>query len=168
MKLFIKLLTLLVFIITACNDPEKQESKPVSLSQTAIEKVKLTSLKGELIDMKQYNGKTVFINFWATWCKPCVEEMPTIKKAKELLKDEKIEFLFASDEATKEIQAFENENNYGFYYTRAGNIEQLNIIGLPTTFIFDKDGKQVFSEMGYRKWDDKANVDLLLKIAKPE
>jgi hypothetical protein len=36
---------------------------------------------------------------------------------------------------------------------------------LPTTFIFDKNGKQVFSEMGYRKWDDKANLDLLLKIA---
>ena len=168
MKLFIKLLILSIFIITACNDPEKQESKPVSLSQTAIEKVKLTSLKGELIDMKQYNGKTVFINFWATWCKPCIEEMPTIKKAMALFNDEKIEFIFASDESTEEIQAFENGHRYGFNYTKAGNMEDLNIIGLPTTFIFDKDGKQVFSEMGYRKWDDKPNIDLLLKIAKPE
>ncbi|HET9433873.1 MAG TPA: TlpA disulfide reductase family protein [Chitinophagaceae bacterium] len=168
MKLFIKPLVSVVFIITACNDSKKQESKPVSFSQIEVEKVKLTSLAGKPIEMKQYKGKTVFINFWATWCKPCLEEMPTIKKAMGFLEDEKIEFLFASDESTEEIHAFETEHSYGLYYTRAGNIEELNIIGLPTTFIFDKDGKQVFSEMGYRKWDDKANIDLLLKIAKPE
>lgn len=168
MKVLIKPLALLVFIITACNDSKKQESKPVSFSQIEVEKVKLTSLAGKPIEMKQYKGKTVFINFWATWCKPCLEEMPTIKKAMDILKNEKIEFLFASDESTEEIRAFETEHSYGLYYTRAGNIEELNIIGLPTTFIFDKDGKQVFSEMGYRKWDDKANIDLLLKIAKPE
>lgn len=168
MKLFSKPLTLLVFIITACNDSKKQEAKPVSFSQIEIEKVKLTSLKGKPIDMTQYKGKTVFINFWATWCKPCLEEMPTIKKAMDFLRNEKIEFLFASDESTEEIHAFETQHSYGVDYARAGNIEDLNITGLPTTFIFDKDGKQVFSEMGYRKWDDKANIDLLLKIAKPE
>ncbi len=167
MKLFNKPLIVLLFIAASCSDSKKQESK-ISSSPTEIEKIKLTSLKGMTIDMKQYNGKAVFINFWATWCKPCIEEMPTIKKAMDLFKDEKIEFLFASDESTEEIQTFETEHSYGFNYTRAGNMESLNIIGLPTTFIFDKDGKQVFSEMGYRKWDDKVNIDLLLKIAKPE
>ena len=168
MKLFNKPLIVLLFIASSCSDSKKQESKSISSFQAEIEKVKLTSLKGMPIDMKQYNGKAVFINFWATWCKPCIEEMPTIKKAMALFNDEKIEFIFASDESTEEIQAFETEHRYGFNYTKAGNMEDLNIIGLPTTFIFDKDGKQVFSEMGYRKWDDKANIDLLLKIAKPE
>ena len=168
MKLFNKLLIVLLFMAASCSDSKKQESKSISSSQREIEKVKLTSLEGMTIDMKQYNGKAVFINFWATWCKPCIEEMPTIKKAMDFLKNEEIEFLFASDESTDEIQAFETEHRYGFHYTKAGNMEDLTIIGLPTTFIFDKDGKQVFSEMGYRKWDDKANIDLLLKIAKSE
>ena len=168
MKILTSPLVLLAFIIIACNDSKKQESKPVPPSQIEVDKVKLTSLTGKSIDMKQYKGKTVFINFWATWCKPCLEEMPTIKKAMDFLKNEKIEFLFASDESTEAINAFETQHRYGLYYARAGNIEDLNIIGLPTTFIFDKDGRQVFSEMGYRKWDDKANIDLLLKIAKPE
>lgn len=168
MNVLTKPLTLLVFIITACNDSKKQESKPIPSSQIEVDKVKLTSLTGKPIDMDQYKGKTVFINFWATWCRPCLEEMPSIKKAMNFLKDEKIEFLFASDESTEEIHAFETEHSYGLHYTRAGNMEDLNITGLPTTFIFGKDGKQVFSEMGYRKWDDKANIDLLLKIAKPE
>jgi thiol-disulfide isomerase/thioredoxin len=168
MKLFSKPLLVLLFIAASCSDSKKRESKPISSSQTEIEKVKLTNLMGMTIDMKQYNGKAVFINFWATWCKPCREEMPTIKKAMDLFKDEKIEFLFASDESIEEIQEFENEHSYGFHYTRVANMEDLNIIGLPTTFIFDKDGKQVFSEMGYRKWDDQANIDLLLKITKPK
>lgn len=168
MKLFNKPLIVLLFMVASCKDSKKQESRPISSSPTEIEKVKLTSLKGMAIDMKQYDGRAVFINFWATWCKPCIEEMPTIKKAMDFLKNEKFEFLFASDESTEDIQAFENERNYGFNYTRADNMEDLNIIGLPTTFIFDKDGKRVFSEMGYRKWDDNANMDLLFKIAKSE
>jgi thiol-disulfide isomerase/thioredoxin len=168
MKLFIKPLIVLLVLAASCNDSNKRESNPISSSQPEIGKVKLTSLKGMPIDMQQYKGKAVFINFWATWCKPCLEEMPAIKKAMDLLKDEKIEFLFASDEAAEEVQAFETEHRYGLFYARAGNIEELNIIGLPTTFIFDQEGKQVFSEMGYRKWDDKPNIDLLLKIAKPE
>ena len=168
MKLFNKPLIVLLFIAVSCSDSKKQNSKSISSLRTEIEKVKLTSLKGMTIDMKQYKGKAVFINFWATWCKPCVEEMPTIKKAMDLLKEEKIAFLFASDESTEKIQAFEAEHSFGFNYTSAGNMEELNIIGLPTTFIFDQDGKQVFSEMGYRKWDDKAHIDLLLEIAKPQ
>ena len=168
MKLFIKSLIVLLVVAASCSEPGKQKSKAISSSQTEIEDVKLTSLQGMAIDMKQYKGKPVFMNFWATWCKPCIDEMPTIKNAMDHFKEEKIEFLFASDESAEEIQAFETEHRYGFNYARVGNMEDLNIIVLPTTFIFDKDGKQVFSEAGYRKWDDKANIDLLLKIAKPQ
>jgi len=168
MKFFVKPLIVLFVLAASCNDSNKVESNPISSSQPGIEKIKLMSLEGLPIEMRQYKGKAVFINFWATWCKPCLEEMPAIRKAMDLLKDEKIEFLFASDEATEEIHAFEEEHRYRLYYVRPGNIEDLNIIGLPTTFIFDQNGKQVFSEMGYRKWDDKVNIDLLLKIANPK
>ncbi len=44
------------------------------------------------------------------------------------------------------------------------NMETLNIAGLPTTFIFNPKGRLVFSEMGFHKWDDKENMDLLLEI----
>ena len=157
-------------MVASCKGKENNKVEQVILNRPAseLDKIKLTNLDNSAVDLKQYKGKTIFINFWATWCKPCIEEMPTIKKAMDLFKDEKIEFLFASDESAEEIQAFESGHNYGFYFTRAGNIDHLNIIGLPTTFIFDKEGKQVFSEMGYRKWDDKTNIDLLLKIIKPE
>lgn len=159
---------LILIVLFACNNnkvigPESSDKVEFNTSM-----IRLTGLNGQTVNLNQFKGKTLFMNFWATWCKPCLEEMPSIQKAIVILKNEKIEFVFVSDESTEEIQAFETEHNYGFFYTRAGNIEELNIIGLPTTYIFDKDGKQVFSEMGYRKWNDKANIDLLLKISKPE
>lgn len=159
---------LIIFIITACKDDNKQASVTSTTIQTAIEKVRLTSLKGEPIDLKLYKGKAVFINFWATWCTPCVLEMPAIRNAMDSLKNEDIEFLFASDESAEEIEGFEKKYSYHFSYYRSNNIEELGIMTLPTTFIFDKNGKQVYSEIGYHNWDNRSNLDMLLKFAKGE
>jgi len=137
-------------------------------SRTRIEKVRLTNLNGEVVDLNDYKTKTVFINFWASWCKPCIEEMPSIKNAMNSFKSKSIEFSFASDETPDEIQRFEAAHDYNLNYLIAGNMEELNIMGLPTTFIFNKNGKLAFSEMGYRKWDDPANIDLIMKIADQE
>ena len=168
MNIFSKLGLFFLLGIVACKDVTKHKPDPTESVQTTIDEIKLISLNDQPIDMKQFEDKTVFINFWATWCKPCLEEMPSIKKAQEILKNENIEFLFASNETTDEIEVFNKEHDYGFKFVQSGIMEELNIIGLPTTLIFNPDGKLVFSEMGYRKWDDKTNIDLILKIAKQE
>lgn len=147
----------------SCND---QKKKPGEVLQNKISSISLVNLKGEKINTSQFAGKTIFINFWATWCKPCLEEMPSIQKAMELLKNEDIEFLFASEEDAEQIDAFKSEQGYNFNYVRVENLAELNIIALPTTFIFNPRGKLVFSEMGYKKWDEKINIDLILNLAK--
>ncbi len=167
MKLLIKLF-FIVFIIIGCNDAQKKESSVGTAAAIKPGNIKLTDLKGDSIDLVKHKGKVVFINFWATWCKPCIEEMPTIRNAIGILNNDRIEFLFASDETTEQIDWFEKKHNYNLNYVKAGNLEELGITVLPTTFIFDKKGKQVFSEMGYRKWDDKTNLDLLSKIVNEE
>lgn len=163
MKLVYGLL-LLTLMIFACNDNSRKKDIN-NKATTDIGKINLTTLSDAPVDLDQSKGKVVFINFWATWCKPCIAEMPSIKNAMDSLKNEKIEFLFATDESAKEIENFEAKHKFGFNYLKTPGFEELNIMGLPTTFIFDKNGKQVFSEMGYRKWDDKTNLDLLLNIA---
>ena len=156
----------LLFALLGCKNKNKDKSAPMGRPVREIDKVKLIDLQNTPLDLKQYKGKTIFINFWASWCKPCLEEMPSIQKAKEILKNENIEFLFASNETTGEIEVFGKEHDYEFNYVRVSNMEELNIMVLPTTFIFNKDGELAFSEMGYRQWDDKTNIDLILKIAK--
>ena len=152
--------------VWSCNDATQEKKFPDSQLDSGIDKIQLADLAGQTFNLKEYSGKTLFINFWATWCKPCLEEMPSIQKAKELLKDNNIEFLFASEETAEQIDKFRTRHEYNFKYVRVENLPELNIMALPTTFIFDKEGKLVFSEMGYRKWDDKENIDLLLNITK--
>ena len=151
-----------LFGLLSCNGDPKEKPITINRPDKEIDKVKLTDLKDRPIDQKQYDGKTIFINFWATWCKPCREEMPSIQEAMKILKDKKIEFLFASDETTEQIEEFKAAHEYSFNYVKVESLSDLNIMGLPTTFIFSPDGKLIFSEMGYRKWDDKTNIDLIL------
>ena len=161
-----RMILLFLIIISACkNATETKENKqlsPSSQPKKLIAQIHLTDLNDKPINLENYNGKTIFINFWATWCKPCREEMPSIQEAMKRLKDEKIEFFFASDESTEQIEGFKAANNYDFNYVKVENLSELNIMGLPTTFIFNPNGDLVFSEMGYRKWDDKANISLIL------
>lgn len=160
-----KLSLALLLWLLGCKGMNKDKPVPI-LSGPQFDKVRLSNLENKPIDLKQYKGKTIFLNFWATWCKPCLEEMPSIQKAQDILKNENIIFLSASDETAEQIEQFKKENNYSFNYVRIQNQEELNIMALPTTFIFNPDGKLVFNEMGYHKWDDKNNIDLIINIAK--
>jgi thioredoxin-related protein len=91
--------------------------------------------------------------------------MPSIKEAQNILQNEKIIFLMASGESADQIKEFSITHEYRFNYVIIENSEEMNVQALPTTFIFNKEGNLVFSETGYRKWDEKNNIDLILKIA---
>lgn len=152
--------------LLGCN----QVNKPIASSDTdknsEITKIKLVDFNGQLIHLEQYRGKTVFINFWATWCKPCVEEMPSIQKAQALFNDKEIIFLLASSESIEEIKAFSSNHNYNFNYVHLDKAETLNLQALPTTFIIGPKGSLVFSEMGFRNWDEPSNINLIKNITK--
>jgi len=163
-----KISLFLLIALYACGDatgPKDIIKEEAALQKSTIAHPILTDLNDQPIDLEKYKGKTVFINFWATWCKPCREEMPSIQEAMKRLKDDKIEFFFASDETTEQIEEFKAAHNYSFNYVKVENLSEINIMGLPTTFIFNPNGELVFSEMGYRKWDDEANINLILNKA---
>jgi len=164
MNVIWKISIVLLFGIFACKGGDKD--KPVSHTgkDREIDKIRLKDLNGQPINLEKYKGKTIFLNFWATWCKPCIEEMPTIEKAQNILQNEEVIFLLASGESAEEINVFQNAHDYKFNYARIENSEELNIQTLPTTFIFNPKGELVFSETGYRKWDEKNNIDMIRKI----
>ncbi|MBY0479253.1 MAG: TlpA family protein disulfide reductase [Chitinophagaceae bacterium] len=162
-RFFIHISVLL--LLAACNGQEAADKNKHTV-ETEYDKIQLTELDHTAIDLNQYKGKTLFINFWATWCRPCIEEMPSIQKMQEQLNDKNIVYLFASNETVEQIEKFKQKHPYPFHYVRAENMESLNIMALPTTFIINPTGKLVFSEMGYRKWDAKENIDLLINAGK--
>lgn len=130
--------------------------------------VKLSTLTGQSIAMDEFEGKVVFINFWATWCGPCIHEMPSIEKAQTLMKGKDVVFLLASNEELDQITRFSKKHDYDFRYVQLNNMEELKIPALPTTFIFDAEGTLKFSETGSRMWDEPTNLELITKIINHE
>lgn len=139
-----------VFSLAGCKDAD-------------IERVKLTELNGDPIKLSEFKGKIVFINFWATWCGPCIKEMPTIEAAQNSLKDENVVFLIASNEDTEEIEDFQKNRPFKFHYVRLLNMEELKIPALPTTHIYGPDGNLRFSESGSRDWNESTNLKLIIE-----
>ena len=73
-------------------------------------------LKNSLVDLNQnkvnltsFKGKKVVINYWATWCRPCIKEMPELKRAEEILQKYNYTFLLVTDETISKIKSFKNE-----------------------------------------------------------
>jgi thiol-disulfide isomerase/thioredoxin len=165
-----RLSIIILLAILSCNEKTKsgktKESVVEKKEKSELDKIKLTELDGTPIDLNSYQGKTIFINFWATWCGPCVQELPSIQKAKNSVSNEDVVFLFASNEEPEIIESFKKKQSYDFHYVRVENLEHLNIMALPTTYIFNPKKKLVFSEMGYRKWDSKSNIDLIINAGK--
>lgn len=156
-----KLLTVsALLLVSACT---LKKSGDEDKNKVTLESIKLATLSGEKIDMEQFKDKTVFINFWATWCKPCIQEMPTIENAQLQLKDKNVVFLLASNEDTKQIERFKARRNFQLEFVQVQNLEALNIQALPATFIFNPEGELVFSEVGYRMWDSPENLNLITK-----
>jgi thiol-disulfide isomerase/thioredoxin len=166
MSIINRITVVLLFGIAGCNGMGK--AKPVSTTEAdrPIDKIRLRGLDEKTIDLQKYKGKTIVINFWATWCKPCIIEMPSIEKAQNILRDKKIVFLLASGETGDQIEDFKHNHDYQFTYARIENSEALNIQALPSTFIFNSKGDLIFSEMGARNWADSSNINMILKIAR--
>ena len=156
-------IALFMLLIIGCNLNNGNRSSDESDQIISLNKIKLKDLSGQPINMSSFNGKTVFVNFWATWCRPCVEEIPSLQTAAEQLKDDDIVFLFASEESAEEIEQFKNSHGYKMDFVQVESLDDLEILGLPTTFIFDTKGKLIFSELGARNWSSDESIALIRK-----
>lgn len=154
---------LLLVTWAGCSSEKKEEQPSLVASQ-----IKLTDLEGKEVDLTDFEGKMIFVNFWATWCRPCIQEMPSIASLQTQLADKNIEFFFASDEEMDKIKKFKEDRKMNLNFVRVENPESLGIEALPTTFIFDGNGELVFSEVGYRKWDELATIEMVTKLINGE
>ncbi len=172
------LIVIVLFIIPQTRQPIQvllQKGYALIRSVT-VNKEKLTkldsynwSLKDEnnnIYNFEEAKGKVVFINFWATWCPPCIAEMPSIQK---LYADynNKVEFIFVTNDYYKEINPFLKKNNYTFKVFRPNEAypEFFNISSIPRTFLIDKEGNVVIDEIGAANWNSekvRKTIDSLL------
>jgi peroxiredoxin len=117
----------------------------------------LEDLNGKKVGLKQFKGKVVFLNFWATWCGPCREEMPGLEVLHQRFKEKNFVLLSVSVdyEGAKPVREFINKHRYSFPVLLDPKCETLDLFevkGIPTTFIIDKKGRMVGRAIGPRDW----------------
>jgi len=117
----------------------------------------LPDLDAKMVSMADYKGKVILLNIWATWCPPCVEEMPSMEKLHQELKDEDFEILAVSIDTSgaKTVLPFMKKHKLSFPAltdTKGAITSLYQTTGVPESFIIDKDGIIVEKVIGPRDW----------------
>ena len=152
--------TLFSFILFACN------SNITNNNISDLESLQLKSsffdLEENNLDLSEFNDGKVVISYWATWCAPCIKEMPSIKRAEEILEDYGYTFLLVSDETIDKISNFKNEMNFDLKFLKSNkSFESLGVYAMPTSYIFDENGEIVETFVGVIEWDSKEIINKL-------
>jgi peroxiredoxin len=124
----------------------------------------LPNLRGDYVKLSDYRGKMVFLNFWATWCLPCREEMPSMESLYRRLKNREFEILAVSidREGEKVVRPFVAK--YGLTFPMLLDPESkiyrlYGLTGIPGTFIIDKKGVILLRIVGAQNWMEKEWLD---------
>ena len=153
--------TLYYFLLLGCNSGIT-DNKNVSDLESLQLKTSFVDLYENTLDLSVYKEGKVIISYWATWCRPCIEEMPSLKRAEEILEDYGYTFLLVSDETISKISKFKNERNFDFNFLKSNkSFETLGVYFMPTTYIFDENGEIIETIVGAIEWDSEEMITKL-------
>ena len=167
--MYLRPLFFLVLAITliGCKDP-KTTTPNTAVTEAEAEKLPSATyedLEGNPIELRDYKGKRILLNYWATWCRPCIEEMPDMEKAQTILEQENYVFLFASDQSVKKIVKFKEARGFNLEFIKFnGMYVKENVSALPATFIYNEVGEQVLRFDGGLKWDSPEMIEKLRTV----
>ena len=161
------------FLITGCSwfrpvgsSAAAVAEKPAGFAlDDRLQRIKMSDLNGRPFTLEDLGGRPVFLNFWATWCGPCISEMKSIEEAYQDYKGEVV-FLAVSNEDPEKIEAFREKNPFSFQFARL-EVDYLHafVIKLPTTMLISREGKLIHEEEGYRVWTKYNNIEKIKEIA---
>ena len=158
-KIFI--LTLFNFLLISCNS-NKSINEDLSDLESLQTKSTFVDLDENNLDFSEFKQGKIVISYWATWCAPCIKEMPSLKRAEKILKDYGYTFLLVSDETISKISRFKKEMNFDFNFLKSSkSFETLGIYSMPTSYIFDETGNIVETIVGAIEWD---SVEMINKL----
>jgi thiol-disulfide isomerase/thioredoxin len=148
----------IIFYSFAFNKMQKIEP----LKQIELKQIEIESLQKEKINLKI--GKPIIINFWSTWCAPCIQEFPEFEKIK-LKYGDKIEIRMVSDEKLQKILDFKNKNHYTLDIVRSlKSMDNYGIKSIPATYFYNSNGELVQKiNRGLNENELNENIEFLLK-----
>ena len=139
----------------------------INKEQKQYDSLLFLDTKNQKLDLNSFRGNLIILNFWATWCKPCKEEMPSLDI---LLNENKLNNLkifpinVGKDSLKKSETFFENldiKNLEIFFDNPSTLAKKLSLRGIPTTIIFNKEGKEFARIVGSINFRDKRFIEWL-------
>jgi len=129
----------------------------------------LVDLEGRIHRLRDYRGRVLIVNFWATWCPPCRKEMPSLDRARERLRDAGVEILainVGEDEETVFTFTGSYPVRFPLLFDADGKVtERWPVMGLPTTFVVGPEGRLIYRAVGAREWDSPKLMDAVRQLA---
>lgn len=168
MKQGLLLFLLMIMALPAWAAPEGFElSEPAALPEIAFQ-----DRNGETVTLADFKGKTVVLNLWATWCAPCVTEMPDLNTLQERLKGKGVEIVTVSmDRSIEKAQAFYKKTGIDalpLYWDSTRSLGfDLGFNGLPATIIVNTNGQEIARVSGPLDWLDQDIEKFLLAVESP-
>ena len=163
-KLLTILLALSLFSILAAQEQGSQEVKKAH-------NFMLEDLNGDDVELFEQLGEgPIILSFWATWCKPCIEEMKEFNKLYELYKKDGLQLIAISTDSERsvaKVKPFIKSKGYSFTVLYDTNEEVKRAYYaqvIPFTLILDKNGSIAYSHVGYKKGDEKAVEEIIKSL----
>ena len=164
-----RFLILFIFLTTKvfANDVSEIKNIVIHKDLKVYDNVFFLDKKDKKINIKEFNGNLLLLNFWATWCAPCKEEMPSLDRLQvnQNLSNLKIFAINISQESKKKVDSFFedlNIENFDPYFDAPTTLAKtFSLRGVPTSILIDKDGKEFARIMGSINFNDKIFINWL-------
>jgi thiol-disulfide isomerase/thioredoxin len=128
----------------------------------------LSTVDGQQVSLHQYRGKVVFLNFWATWCIPCREEMPALEQLHQTYQSQDLTILSIDlKESADQVKVFFQKHGLSFpaLLDQDGSVfRDYLVAGMPTTYLIGRDGTLLARGVGGRDWKRAEALQLIQEL----
>tara|TARA_B100001059_G_C17360167_1_gene344720 strand:- start:15 stop:557 length:543 start_codon:yes stop_codon:yes gene_type:complete len=150
-------ISLLFLLLTSCADTE---SVPMAkVNEVSRVTFNLPNLNDEYVNVENYKGSYILINFWATWCAPCVKEIPSLNNLYNKFKYKKNFKMIAINigQSKEAVKKFLLDKSLPIEFTvlldEKMELSNWNVQAIPTTFLVDEKGRIIYKVEGEKEWD---------------
>ena len=150
---------------------EELEDFELSKEKQNISDLKFKDDEGKEISFSDFQDKVLLVNFWATWCAPCIKEMPSLDRLKKKInKNFDVIAISVDRDGVKKVKDFFNENKITnleeYFDTKNSLAKEMNLIGLPTSFFINKKGDLIGYFQGDMEWDNNTVIEFINYLIK--